>query len=190
LTSNQDEKQMKQLAALIFAFISAASCWAEPSTPDGSYKQPYPHSRGAELLAHCEQTDVLVSQLRCDYYVQGVADLATIPQEGKPLACIPQGQNRTQLMQVAVDFLKKRAPEKLEKESAARLILNAFIAAFPCPKNMGAAALSAEELEAVKKSMIEANKKPKAGTLSAEELEAVKKGMLEAQKKAKAEVPD
>ena len=181
---------MKKFAALIFALLPAAFCWAETSTPESSYKQPYPHSRGAELLPYCEQTDVMVSQLRCDYYVQGVADLVTIPQQGKPLACIPQGQNRTQLMQVAVDFLKTRAPDKLEKESAASLILNAFIAAFPCPKNMGAAALSAEELEAVKKGMIEANKRAKVGTLSAEELEAVKKVMIEAQNKAKAEAPD
>ncbi len=125
---------MKYFPTLLLAFLLSGYSWAEPSSADDAYKQPYPHSSGAALLPYCEQTGEVVSQLRCDYYVQGVADLATIPQQGQPMACIPQGQNRTQLMQVAVNYLKTVKPDALEKESAASLILQAFRAAFPCPK--------------------------------------------------------
>ena len=125
---------MKYFPTLILAFLLSGYSWAEPPSADDAYKQPYPHSSGAALLPYCEQTGEVVSQLRCDYYVQGVADLATIPQQGQPMACIPQGQNRTQLMQVAVNYLKTVKPDALEKESAASLILQAFRATFPCPK--------------------------------------------------------
>lgn len=189
---------MKKLAAFMLVLLPCVSSWAEPSSPEDTYKQPYPHSSGAELLPYCEQTDVLVSQLRCDYYVQGVADLATIPRLGRPMACIPQGQNRTQLMQIAVNFLKMVKPEKLEKESAASLILNSFIVAFPCPKGLGegalkkagAVALSAEALEGSKKCILESQKISKVRALSAEEMEAVKACVAEAQKLPKAPVPD
>jgi hypothetical protein len=125
---------MNKLSASILACLLSAPSWAEPTTAAPTYIQPYPHSSGAELLPYCEKTDEVVSQLRCDYYVQGVADLASIPQQGIPLACIPAGQNRTQLMQIAVNFLRTVNPETLAKESAASLILQALRTEFPCPK--------------------------------------------------------
>jgi hypothetical protein len=165
---------MKNISTLIIVFLLSAPSWAEPSTAANNYIQPYPHSSGADLLPYCEKTDEVVSQLRCDYYVQGVADLASIPQQGKPMACIPQGQNRTQLMQIAVTYLKTVKPDTLAKESAARLILNAFIAAFPCPK---------EEVS-------DTSKNKETGAMSKEMVEAIKKAMLEANKKGGGKVPD
>jgi Rap1a immunity proteins len=123
---------MKMFSALILLFMLCSPSWAEPASADNAYIVPYPHSNGADLLAYCERTDEVVSQLRCDYYVQGVADLATMPLLGELRACIPQGQNRTQLMQTAVSFLKTVKPDALEEQSAARLILKGFKAAFPC----------------------------------------------------------
>jgi Rap1a immunity proteins len=156
---------MKYFPTLLLALLLSGYSWAEPSGADDAYKQPYPHSSGAALLAYCDNTGEVISQLRCDYYVQGVADLATIPQQGQPLACIPQGQNRTQLMQVAVNYLKTVKPEARETQSAASLILLAFRTAFPCPKEEAAAAsktgepapVSKEMAEAIEKAMLEAN---------------------------------
>jgi Rap1a immunity proteins len=165
---------MRRFAATIFVMLISIPSGAETTTLDSTYKQPYPHSSGAQLLPYCEQTDVVVSQLRCDYYVQGVADLATIPQQGKPLACIPQGQNRTQLMQIAVGFLKTIKPDRLEKESAASLILNAFTVAFPCPKEGEVDAIKKEEAPVVSKDMTE----------------AIKKAMTEAQQKKAAKADE
>lgn len=130
------------------------------------YKEPYPHSSGADLLTYCEQTDEVVSQLRCDYYVQGVADLVTMPQQGNQRACIPPGQNRTQLMEIAVSFLKTLKPDALEEKSAARLILRAFKTAFPCATE--------EEVEASKKAAIETSSKE----------------LVEPDKKVEGKVPD
>lgn len=165
---------MKMFSALILLFLLSAPSWAEPVSADNAYIAPYPHSNGADLLPYCEKTDDVVSQLRCDYYVQGVADLATMPLLGNLRACIPQGQNRTQLMQIAVSFLKTVKPDALEKESAATLILNGFRAAFPCPKEKPA----------------EASKDGAAKPLSKEMVEAIKKAMLEANKKSGGKVPD
>jgi len=157
---------MKYFPTLILALLLPGYSWAETAKEDDAYKQPYPHSSGAALLPYCEKTDEVISQLRCDYYVQGVADLATIPQQGQPMACIPQGQNRTQLMQIAVNYLKTVKPETLESESAASLILQGFRATFPCPKKEDAAEaskasepapVSPEMAEAIKKAMLEAN---------------------------------
>jgi Rap1a immunity proteins len=165
---------MKYFFTLILVFLLSAPSWAEPSSTDNAYKQPYPHSSGADLLPYCEQTGEVVSQLRCDYYVQGVADLATIPQQGQPMACIPQGQNRTQLMQVAVNYLKTVKPDTLEKESAASLILQGFRTTFPCPKEEAAATSKQDETPPVTKEMAE----------------AIKKAMLEANQKAGDKAPD
>ncbi len=86
------------------------------------------------------------------------------------MACIPQGQNRSQLMQIAVNFLKTVKPETLEKQSAASLILQGFRATFPCAKEEAAEAskngetapVTKEMAEAIGKAMLEANQK--AGT--------------------------
>jgi hypothetical protein len=128
---------MKRVFTWVFLPLLSATAWGQPATPDDTYKQPFPHSSGADLLPYCEETDRVVSQLRCDYYIQGVADLATIPQNGRPLACIPQGQSRTQLMQIAVGHLQTVNAAMLENASAATLILDAFRTNFPCPKNLG-----------------------------------------------------
>jgi len=162
----------------------------------GPYEQPYPHSTGAQLLQYCEQVDTVVSRLRCDYYVQGVADLATIPQAGKYMACIPQGQNRSQLMEIALRTLKAVKPEKLESESAAKLILQGFAVSFPCaaampvsvnaaaqPGNAVAQAVTNEQrLEALRKALIEVQKQK-------ESLEALQKILLETQKKSAPKAP-
>lgn len=141
---------MKHIAALILTLVISAPAWAQVSdaapdpnqapAPKKTYQQPYPHSSGAELLPFCEQTDDVVKRLRCDYYVQGVADLATIPQSGKPMACIPRGKSRSELILVAVNYFKQVAPDKMESESAASLILSAFKKAFPCLKKEEAGA--------------------------------------------------
>jgi len=162
----------------------------------GPYEQPYPHSTGAQLLQYCEQVDTVVSRLRCDYYVQGVADLATIPQAGKYMACIPQGQNRSQLMEIALRTLKAVKPEKLESESAAKLILQGFAVSFPCaaaipppvsagaqPGKAAAPAMTIEmQLEALQKSLNEVQKQK-------ESLEALQKILLETQKKPAPKAP-
>ena len=166
---------MKYFPTLLLAFLLSGYSWAEPPSADDAYKQPYPHSSGAALLPYCEQTGEVISQLRCDYYVQAVADLATIPQQGQPMACIPQGQNRTQLMQVAVRYLKTVKPDALEKESAAGLILQGFRATFPCPKDE-------EETEA--------SKTGESAPVSKEMAEAIEKAMLKANQKAGAKAPD
>ena len=165
---------MKYFPTLLLAFLLSGYSWAEPSSADDAYKQPYPHSSGAALLPYCEKTGEVISQLRCDYYVQAVADLVTIPQQGQPMACIPQGQNRTQLMQVAVNYLKMVKPEIREKQSAASLILLAFSAAFPCPKEEAA----------------DAGKTGEPVPVAEEMAEATKKAMPEADQKAEGKAPD
>jgi hypothetical protein len=136
---------MNRLATLLLVLLVCVPAWAEPPSPKpttpmlpglGSvtaYKQPFPHSSGAELLPFCELTGEMVSQVRCDYYVQAIADMVTIELKGKRLACIPQGQSRTQLMELAVRSLKKTHPNMLEQQSAASLIMQSFARAFPCP---------------------------------------------------------
>jgi len=101
------------------------------------YKQPYPHATGAQLLPYCQQTDIVVDQLRCDYYVQALADLASTPVNGVRLACPPRGTNRTELMEIATKHLASLNAEQLEKNSAASLILQAFQKQFRCPKSAG-----------------------------------------------------
>jgi len=140
--------------ALILVLVPSIPSWAESASADAEWKQPYPHSSGAELLPYCLQTDLVVSQLRCDYYVQGVADLATTPVKGIPLACIPRGQNRTELMQLAVDYLTSIEPDSLKENSAASLLLIEFRKKFPCPKAIKKKApISKAMAEAIKRSL-------------------------------------
>jgi hypothetical protein len=126
---------MKFLIALILVSAHSTFYAATPASAADEWKQPHPHSSGAELLPYCQQTDLVVSQLRCDYYVQGVADLATFPIKGSPLACIPRGLNRTELMQLTTEYLASLEPHELEQNSAASLVLKEFRKKFPCPKN-------------------------------------------------------
>ena len=140
---------MKLFFTLILALELSAPSWAA----EGKYERPYPHSSGADLLPYCQQVDVVVSQLRCDYYVQGVADLATFPVKGVSLACIPKGLNRTELMQLSVEYLASLRPPSLEGSSAASLLLKNFQKQFPCAKKTNAkkGARMAEALRKLKK---------------------------------------
>jgi hypothetical protein len=125
---------MKLLTPLILVSALSSFYGAVPARAADEWKQPHPHSSGAELLPYCQQTDAVISQLRCDYYVQGVADLATFPVKGAPLACIPKGLNRTELMQLTTEYLASLEPSELEQKSAASLILKELKKKFPCPK--------------------------------------------------------
>jgi hypothetical protein len=125
---------MKFLIPLILVSALSTFYGTAPVSAADKWKQPHPHSSGADLLPYCQQTDMVVSQLRCDYYVQGVADLATFPVKGTPLACIPKGLNRTELMQLTTEYLASLEPGELEQKSAASLILKELKKKFPCPK--------------------------------------------------------
>ena len=148
---------MKFLIALIFVSTLSIFHGTAPASAADEWMQPYPHSSGAELLPYCQQTDLVVSQLRCDYYVQGVADLASFPVKGAPLACIPKGLNRTELMQLTTAYLASLEPGELEQKSAASLILNEFKKKFPCPKKEKPK-ISKAMADALKRGMEAANK--------------------------------
>jgi hypothetical protein len=200
---------MKKLSAMLILVLLTLPAWGEAPAPEEEYKQPFPHSSGADLLAYCEQTEVIVSQLRCDYYVQGVADLVTIPLDGVRIACIPQGQNRTQLMNVAMTYLKRAKPEVQQGESAASLIAESFVKAYPCPKQAkkpAASGMSAAMKKALAKRLKGAAAevkgevaKPTADTavkksagkiLTAEEKKAIYVNMLKARKNSEAASSD
>ena len=127
---------MNRFFVFVFALLLSAVTQAQSPPPTVAYKPPHAHSSGADLLYYCEQTDSVVDQLRCDYYVQGVADMASLPQQEKPLACVRQGETRSQLMLIALNYLKTVNPNTLETRSAASLILQSFRKTFPCPKNI------------------------------------------------------
>jgi hypothetical protein len=195
--------------ALVAVAAEAPAAKVDPVKVDAvpavlPYEQPFPHSTGVQLLQHCEQVDEVVSRLRCDYYVQGVADLATIPQAGRRMACIPQGQNRSQLMEIALRALKAAKPEKLEKESAAGLILQEFALSFPCavaapppakaaaqpakaaaqPAKVAAPAVTIEKQLETLQMLLKKNKKKR------EALEEQQNTLLEAQKKQAVKTPE
>jgi hypothetical protein len=170
---------MNGLATLLLVFLLCVPAWTEPPStkptspkapsPEAAYKQPFPHSSGAELLPFCELTGEPVSQIRCDYYVQAIADMVTIKLKGKRLACIPQGQSRTQLMEIAAHALKKTHLNALERQSAASLIMQAFVKTFPCTN-----ALNPNMVAALKKRLGTGKKKTapvSAGQRTADALE-------------------
>jgi hypothetical protein len=125
---------MKRLPALFIAAAILLFPWAITAYAEETYEPPYPHSTGAQLLPLCQDQDAPVELLRCDYYVQGIADLATTPVQGERLACIPRGKNRTELMAFAVEHLTSLKPDVLENSSAASLILQALQKEFRCPE--------------------------------------------------------
>ena len=129
---------MKRLTTLLFATTLLLCPWAGPVYAEDAYKPPYPHSTGAQLLPLCQDQDAPVDLLRCDYYVQGIADLATTPVQGERLACIPRGKNRTELMEFAVEHLASLKPDVLENNSAASLVLTALQKEFQCPEKEAA----------------------------------------------------
>ena len=145
---------MKLFFALILMLELSTPSWAA----EDKYERPYPHSSGADLLPYCQQTDVVVSQLRCDYYVQGVADVVTFPVKGVSLACIPKGLNRTELMQLSVEYLASLNAQTLEENSAASLLLKNFGKKFPCPKK-SKAKISDKMAEAIGRHLEKSNKK-------------------------------
>ena len=131
---------MNRFFVFVFVLLLSAANRAQlpsaDSPPTEVYKPPHAHSSGADLLYYCEQTDRVVDQLRCDYYVQGVADMASLPRQDEPLACVRQGTTRSELIMIALDYLKTVNPNTLETKSAASLILQSFRKTFPCPKNI------------------------------------------------------
>jgi len=148
---------MKLIAALILVpglYLLTWSPAALAQKQKKEYLQPYPHATGAQLLPYCQQTDIVVDQLRCDYYVQALADLASTPVSGVRLACPPRGVTRTELMKIAADHLASLSAQELEQNSAASLILKAFQKEFRCPKAGGARGkkgLGPREAEAYKR---------------------------------------
>ncbi len=129
---------MKRPPALLITTAILLCPWAGPSHAREAYKPPYPHSTGAQLLPLCQDQEAPVDLLRCDYYVQGIADLATTEVQGERLACIPRGKNRTELMAFAVEHLASLKPDVLESSSAASLILTALQKEFRCPEKEAA----------------------------------------------------
>jgi long-subunit acyl-CoA synthetase (AMP-forming) len=106
-------------------------------------------------------------------------------------------------MEIALRTLKAVKPEKLESESAAKLILQGFAVSFPCPAAMPApvnaaaqpasaaappgnavaqAVTNEQRLEALRKALIEVQKQK-------ESLEALQKVLLETQKKPAPKAP-
>lgn len=173
---------MNGLATLLLVFLLCSPAWAQSPSPKptkpvmiskealgpvANYKQPFPHSSGAELLPFCELTDEMVSQIRCDYYVQAIADLVTIKLRGKRLACIPPSYSRTQLMELAVGSLKKTHFSVLEQQSAASLIMQAFARSFPCPVETKAGSFSPQMIAALEKRLEGSKKKKKAPQVDA-----------------------
>ena len=159
---------MKRFPALILAIALLACPWTGPAYADDAYQQPYPHSTGTQLLSLCQETDVAVNLLRCDFYVQGVADLATTPVNGDQLACIPRGMNRSELMELAVAHLSSLKPDVLESTSAATLILQALKKEYRCPRKKAGgkntkAKVNPAMQEALRKAFLEKAKKEKAG---------------------------
>ncbi len=100
---------------------------------DEPYEKPMAHSSGETILAFCEDTEDVISQLRCNYYVQGVADLIV----QTPLACLPQGMNQSELIEMATTQLKSLDETKLESNSGAALLLPYLQRSFRCPKKPG-----------------------------------------------------
>ena len=125
---------MIRISGLKFMTTLLLCSWTGFVIAQAPYDPPYPHRTGAQLLPYCEQADIPVELLRCDYYVQGVADLATTPVQGKRLACLPKGMNRSTLLQFALDHLSSLTPQVLQENSSASLLLQAMQTAFPCPK--------------------------------------------------------
>lgn len=125
---------MKRLPAPFIAAAILLTLFAATARAEEAYKPPYPHSSGAQLLPLCEDQDAPVELLRCDYYLQGIADLATTLVRGDRLACIPRGTNRTELITFAVEHLASLKPDVLEANSAASLILQALQKEFRCPE--------------------------------------------------------
>jgi len=148
---------MKFIAALMLVPGLCLLTWSPVALAQKQkkqYLQPYPHATGAQLLPYCQQTDIVVDQLRCDYYVQALADLASTPVNGVRLACPPRGVTRTELMKIAADHLASLNGQELEQNSAASLILQAFQKEFRCPKSGGAKGkkgLGPKEQEAYKR---------------------------------------
>jgi len=131
---------MKLIAALLllpgfFLFTGSVPALAqEQEQKQEKYEQPYPHATGAQLLPYCQPTAIVVDQLRCDYYMQALADLASTPVQGSRPACPPRGTNRTELMAFAAEYLAALPPDQLENSSAASLLLQGMQKKFRCPK--------------------------------------------------------
>ncbi len=87
---------MRRFTYLLFLFLLSAS-----ATGEDTYQTPMPHSTAAQILSYCEAGADVISQLRCNYYLQGVADLAV----QAPQACLPRGMNQSELIEVAVTHL-------------------------------------------------------------------------------------
>jgi len=97
---------------------------------DEPYEKPMPHSSGERILEFCEDTDDVISQLRCNYYVQGVADLIV----QTPLACLPPGMNQSELIEVATTYLQSVNKTELTNSSGAGLLLAYLQRTYRCPK--------------------------------------------------------
>ena len=98
-----------------------------------SYEKPMPHSSGETILEFCEDTDDVISQLRCNYYVQGVADLVV----QTPLACLPKGMTQSELIEVATAHLETVDKSELGNSSGAGLLLSHLQRSYRCPTKPG-----------------------------------------------------
>ena len=95
------------------------------------------HVDGADLHRYCIDTSA-VGQMRCSYYVAGVADATSVPGEarkhrtsdGRFSFCTPPGSTVSQLADVVTEWLNDR-PETWHY-GAAGLVAASLMASFPC----------------------------------------------------------
>ena len=118
-----------------YLYCLLLSLWANQASGAESFKT------GNEFLQQCnrflkekpETWDDVAQGSVCYGYVQGISDLHAVFTDWGDIKlqwCVPEGTRASQLALVAAKYMEAH-PEQLES-TAASLVANAFIDAYPC----------------------------------------------------------
>ncbi len=91
---------------------------------------------GDQWIALCAKGVSATQRASCESYARGVADAALVAQRfstDMPPICIPPGATGSDLAALALPYLEGQ-PADARKVVAAALLMDAFRAAFPCPR--------------------------------------------------------
>jgi hypothetical protein len=104
----------------------------------GAFGQPINYRNGNEFLNACDHPIDQVQAVKCQSYVQGMADMfmgteGVLSQAGRPkLVCVPKGATYQQLRDVLLSYLR-RSPEVRHYSTDSNFVA-AMMDAFPCSR--------------------------------------------------------
>lgn len=116
----------RKLKALIFTVLGTKLLLPQIAWSD--------FQNGEQLFKNCTQENDIQAQAYCVGYVAAIADVLGVGdgEIGEWRACLPSHATQREVIEIAVNWLKKHPA--IRSEGASDIVAHALAEAFPCPR--------------------------------------------------------